>query len=685
VSTASPARWLTRLSVAAACGVITLLALTFIVGSTPDEEEFRFAILSTWLHAGGLVHGRLELWTPLLGLGVPQPFTPSFLLHPLMPLAAAMSPVDWARMLLVAHMLFGAVGMWQLSRHLRMTAVTGALCVSTFLLATPAQNYALVDFWPSHFVVWTSAPWILLLAYRLIESQGRATAGWSVAFGLGVGLVLANTNPGHAVVYVAFGAAVVLVHWRQLLARKWWIGLSVLIAVALASPGLAELLNELHHFEPGLPVANAPAPLPVAQVWSVFFSPFGAVDEHWPFARTLFFGGPFAVLCIAGCVRMTRRHAEFVLTIGICAILLFTSIVPLSVVSARFHFRDPLTLAAILLAGVTLDRLVVASGRRRLATVVIVAQLCAIVAAAWPAIAHAWSPDARNAQWLRGGSGEAQSVEQLLKLLRPNGRLAFSPAVDMAVSDRKRLAEGLGVNALAYRGVPVVNGWFKGVSTDSVWPDERMFYGRTRVPPQLVESAASLDVLGIRYVLANDDEAVAPGLRRRGTVPMEVGAPLVVYENADAWPDAFVLDAAAEQSPLPTLAGCVNNRVLCEDLTSVAARQAVGSAVARQRGDEIDVRLFSASEPTLLVVSQMFRPDWRASSEDGSLTTAPVLGGLLGVRIPPGTTTVQLRYRPTLIIAATLLAWLTLAASLGAFFVLKFSRGASLDGSPREP
>lgn len=327
-----------RLSVGLACGVVALLSTTFLVGSTPDDEEFRFAVLSAWLHVDALRHGRFEFWTATLGLGVPQPFTPNFLLHPLLPLLAVVSPVTWARVLLLAHTLLGAAGMWQLARRLRATALTSAVCVSTFLLATPAQNYVLTDFWPSHCIVWTSAPWLLLLLWRVLEADGRALRVWSVACGLCAGLVVASANPGHVIVYATVAAAVVVAHWHQVVARGRWIALATLIAAAIASPTLAQLAHERPLFAPDLESWNLPAPLPWSAGWNAFFGPIGPPNERLPFARTLFFGGPFAVLCVIGCVRFARRHTDLALVVATCTVLLFTPLLPLTFVSARFPF-----------------------------------------------------------------------------------------------------------------------------------------------------------------------------------------------------------------------------------------------------------------------------------------------------------------------------------------------------------
>ena len=662
---------MTRLSVGLACSVVMGFCLTFVIGSTPDEEEFRFALLSTWLHVDALRHGRLEFWTALLGLGVPQPFTPNFLLHPLFPLLAVLSPVTWIRVLLLAHTLLGAVGTWQLMRYLRVSAPTCALCVSTFLLATPAQNSVLTNFWPSHYVVWTSAPWLLLIAWRVLEADGRTLRIGSVTLGLSAGLVAASANPGHLIVYATVVAAVAIAHWRRIVTRGRWIALTILIAAAIASPTLVQLAREQTMFAPDLSFSTVPDPLPWSAAWNAFVSPLGPTSEVWPFTRTVFFGGPFAVLCVIGCVWFARRRADLVLVIAVCTVVLFTTLLYLPLASGRFHFRNPLTLAAIPLAGLSFERLLAARRWRPVALLALVAQLGVLCASAWPAIAGTWLPEARRAEWFRGATGAAEPVEVLLELARPSGRMVYSPMLDDAVYERAHLQEGMGVNALAYRGLPVVNGWFKGVSAGTVWPDDRLFYARVSVPQQLIESATTLDVLGIRYVLTGADEAVPEHLRRRGLVPRKDGTHFVLFENDDPWPAAFLLDEAAEQMPLEGLPGCANDRVLCTDLAPLAGRRSTDGLLISHQNGRIDVRLPPGDEPRLLVVSQMFRRDWVASTDGNRLTTVSVFGGLIGVRIPPGISSVQVRYRPVGLMLATALAWGTLVAGVAALIVLR--------------
>ena len=658
-------------------GAVALVSAAFLVGSTPDEEEFRFAVLSAWLHLGALAHGAYGFWTPLLGLGVPLPLTPNFVFHPLLPLLAVLSPVMWVRVLLLTHTVLGAVGMWRLTKTLDLSPPTRSVSVVTFLLAAPTQNYVLVDFWPSHFLVWTSAPWLLLMAWRLLDAEGRALRRRSIALGLCGGLVVANTNPGHVVVYGAVIFAVVAFNWRRIAARWRWVALAGLIAAAIASPNLVQVVREGQQFDPRLERSNdLPAPLPASAAWNTFLGPL-TPPPSWPrdgvpaFSRTLFFGGPFAILCLFGSVRFARRRPELVLTVVVSATLLFTSALSARYFSARYQFRDPLTLAAIPLAGMALDWLLGHRRWRIVGVAAVVLQCSVLTAAAWPLLARTWDDEGLDALSFRGATGDARIAGLLVKLMPGPGRLVFTAAVDREIYLRELLPEGLGVNALAYRGVPVVNGVFKGVSTAAVSPDEHMFYGRISAPNLLVESDAALDVLGVRYVLANTDETVAPGLRERARVPKLDGSRFILYENSRAWPDGFVLDLAAEQIDLAFRPRCSNSRLMCRDFEPLIGRRVERGVQVTTRDDRVDVQLSHGDQSSLLVVSQMFRPEWVATGDGHPLTTVPVFGGLIGVRLPGGITSVHLRYRPTVLMFATGLAWLAIVASLGGLVMFR--------------
>jgi len=656
--------------IALAAAAPAVLAIAFLAGSTPDEEEIRWSVLTSALHVRALAEGRFATWTSTLGFGMPQPFLPNLHMHPLVPLLGLVSPVAWVRVLYVAHSVLGAFGMWHLGRVLRLSFFVRAACVLTFLLATPTQNYALTDFWPSHYVTWTSAPWLLLMAWRLLAATGRDVRLWSVLLGVCAGLVLASTHLGHVPVYGVVVLAMVAAEWRAVLARWRWLAVAVLIALAIASPNLVQLATERAIFSADLEIVKVSEALPPSAAWDVFLRPFSSSEHTWQVdvvqrgTRTLFFGGPFAVFALLGAFLFWRNHRELVLGAAIASVLLFTPLLPL-ISLHRFHFRDPLILCALPLAGLAADHLLRQRRTRPLAVLLLAAQIALVTAAVSPFLDAMWSRDGRQAMWFRGATADAPFVDSLLSLMSSPGRLAYSPQVDEEVSQRERLPEGLGVNALAFRGVSLVNGSFKGISTDVLWPDDRLFYGRIRLPQQLIASDEGLDLLGIRYVLANPGEAIAPGLRELGSVRKSNGMPALLYENADASPGAFVVAAQPRELPvLQPYPPCIHDRFLCKDLTPLARLRRQDRFDITRRGSRIEIDIDAGTTPRVLVLVEMFRPEWTATSGRRGLETLSVGPGLLGVMLPTDVTSIRLDYRAPMFVAASVLAWSVLAVGL---------------------
>jgi hypothetical protein len=650
-----------------------LAASAFVVGTTPDEEELRFAVLSSWLHVHALAEGAYPFWTFTLGLGSPHPLVPNFLLHPLVPLLAVMSPVMWVRLLLLLHTALGVVGMWVLGRSLGLRPMTNAACVCTFLFSAPSQQYLLTDFWPSYYVVWTSAPWLLLALWRVLESDVKEVRRWSIVLGLGAGLVAANSNPAYFVVYMVPAGAILATHWRALGTRSWWLVIAALMAVAISSPNLAQLATEYQFFSTAPNISNLPDPLPYSAAWDVFLRPLSRSGRPWQLdtiehgTRTLFFGGPFAVLCLLGCLRFELTRRDLALAVVLCTVVLFSPLLPMTFVSARFLFRDPLVLCAIAMAGLAADRVLNLQRVPAAIVVLLWLQIGTVAASAWPFLEGTWQPEALQAAWFRGATGETSHVDTLVSLMPASGRLLYSPEVDHEVFEKALLREGLGVNALAYRGVRVVNAWLKAAAADSLSPSDRLFYGHIRTPPALITSDEGLDVLGIRYVLANRSELIAAGLRERGSIPKARGSDLVLYENPDAWPEAVVVDDSAASVDLPLRTGCGHDRLLCRDLAPITQLRRPGAAETKHDRGRIEVRLTPSDDSRLLLVTEMFRPDWVASSKGRRLQTTALFGALIGVRVPPGTISVRLDYRPPAALTATIAAW---SALLGGFIVL---------------
>jgi len=434
--------WASLTLVAAAC-------LVLAGGTSPDDEEFRYAVLTSWLHVRALSEGTYAFWTSLLGLGLPQPFIPNFWFHPFLPLLAVWQPSTWVRVLLLAHTVAGAVGMWRLGRMLNFGPMVRAACTFTFLLAGPGINYALRDAWPSHWIVWTSTPWLLLCVWRTLDSDGRNRWRLSVLLGLLGGLVIANANPAYAVVYAVVVVAVIAARWHSIIERWRPLSVSALIVLLISAPNAAMLLSERGLFPPGVGLQIQNRPLPPMAALDVLLRPLSnfasRIDPAYDDDRTLSFGGPFALLAIAACVRGRWNRRELVFGFAIGLALLFTPI-PIPLASQRYQFRDPVVLCAILLAGTAAERGLQDTRFRHLTGSLLLLQIVAVALIAAPFASYAWEETRSGMPWFRGATAAVAPMDTLVSTLERPGVVAFSPRVESGVMNRAYLREGLGVN-----------------------------------------------------------------------------------------------------------------------------------------------------------------------------------------------------------------------------------------------
>ncbi|WP_161656080.1 hypothetical protein [Alkalidesulfovibrio alkalitolerans] len=158
-------------------------------------------------------------------------------------------------------------------------------------------------------------------------------------------------------------------------------------------------------------------------------------------------------------------------------------------------------------------------------------------------------------------------------------------------------------------------------------------------------------------------ESESPPANAREVVqwPVEGMENIVVYENEDAWSPAWFAVPEVSAGPLPSVAGCGHDRLLCADASGLPAIK-TGDTRADFAAGGMDVRFAPASEPRLLVVTQMYRPGWRAEGlrEGGErvlLTTSETLGTLTAVEIPAGVFAVSLRYLPVTPRLLTRVSW----------------------------
>ena len=320
-------------------------------------------------------------------------------------------------------------------------------------------------------------------SYRwgLLDSTvGRDSAFWALSLAALTGLFMVNSNPTYTVTYFPVFAAVLIARWRDLYRNWHWWALAAILATIIILPTVVYLLQEMSRFVPTALRYRYPEAPALTNIFDLLVRPLSLPNEPWQeFAirrgtRIVFFGGPFVLLCLYYLSGVWRRTARLDLTLPLVVSVAILTIeaIPTPLVSARFQYRDPLILFAVLMAGSVLDDLW--RSRPRMATSVAAIQCIIIISAAWPFIGKALQPESQI--WDRRATGQTGLAQDLATLVGQD-RIILSRDVDQAYTKKELLPDGLSHNSLAYRGVSLVNGKFKGSSTETVYPSPQLAYG----------------------------------------------------------------------------------------------------------------------------------------------------------------------------------------------------------------
>ena len=659
----SGSRHSSALAVAICGAAAAWLAVGFLIGVQTDEEEYRHMIPSTMIAAEAMQRGEFAYWTSLMGLGVPQPSGQSLSLHPLTPLLGIVPLVPWVRLFYTLHLVSGAAGMWLLTRRVGASPIASAMAVATYALASPAQTYALRDFWPATWPVYTTTPFVALSILALCEaSTHRQKLRAALGLGLAAGIIGATGHQGYLIVFIPAFVAFLVPHFRAVYRHwPWWLAAAAIAAI-LVAPVVVHLATELSRSPGMLDNQFYSATLTLDSLWDVFARPFGPDPFDWRAetfrrgVRVLAFGGPAAALAIlfAVCVR-----SRIDLLLGMLVPLVPLTIPGLPIgkyFSGVFLFRDPLILFAAPSAALALDWLAERRrGGRAMAAALLTAQLVVLAAGAWPFIAY--NLEARRQPVTDVFVGERPVASWLRDLVRPSGgRLYFSAGVDDLLWNAQLIPDGLWRNSMFYRGVPVITTQVSFVSIEGLAVPDGVIRGG---PEATAGDTTLLEIAGARWVLARGDEAVSPRLVRHAAMRSHDGIELVLYELQSARGAAFV-DPSVRQLALARVTACRHDRLLCRDFSPLARHVASDHTRVDRSGGRVRVGFAPASHERLLLVGEMFREGWQVAEPGAAVE--PLLGALVGVRVPAGASEVTLRYRPRLRAALTAGAWATMAA-----------------------
>ena len=674
---------------------------------SPDNESFMSTVLSTIFQARAIRDGYYPFWTSLLGFGMPQPFSQSLYFHPILFLFALL-PTKLALILFYqSHLIFGGISMWALCLEVKITSKIAFACTLTYLLSASTLNYSLTDFWPSVFLLWTFLPFFWLTIIRLLQAKLHfSKLYYSLWVGLVAGLMFLNGHSGVTATYFVITVIFIIAFGRNMWQRLPWFILSLLIFLLLAGGRIYHFSTEYAFFAEdiyrtyiGHSVFN------LEGIWALLFKPLypGSFKEiliqnYSIGTRIVWFGGIFIVFALVGAFHH-RVENPYRKVLAITFVFSFVAIhlpseLCFRVVAWMLAFRDPLTISGILLAGIALTSLTQKKDGylHTYHTHIILLHIVFLVVGAFPFWLKNFSTAIDNSAHnqshnlllnpyettLMSSLNQSEFIKKISRFQKEEeGRLYFSKKI--LESGNISHQQDLTRNAFAFHGIRVVPGYFKGISYDKVYPDNKLMHGHIEPQASVLVNKPLLDVLGIRYILATPLESVHPELELLNTFNIyENTPPINLYINNEAWPDAVVMNDNASEIQLDRINPCENDRLLCADFSDVKSLRLESPKikVSRKHGS-IYLTKDPSSEEELIMVTEYYRDGWKAFGLESdktkkALTVLPVSEQFVGIRIPAGTTEIKLIFQPATRIVLEWVSWLGIMIAVTVLTCMSF-------------
>lgn len=717
---------------------ILLLLGPYLAGRfvLPRVEELNYSLYPLVQWARQLLAGEAPLWFAGAALGIPWPIPHTMSHTPLLAFFAVLPVFKALAALLAVHIAIQAFFTVRLCRLFGLAPVTMLVVLASVLLASPLE-YLVASDAAAVYVSWTLLPVMLYAMLRLLEPAPlRHSLRYVLLLGGAVGYGILNGHVGVFSTHVLGLALVALFQPRALLRRWPAFLLAVLLALGLGAEKLYLLLHELPAF--GRDTARLQYTYDQgfsALLWNLFLKPFvlsadpfsaagwNRLIEDNALSRTFTFGSPLAAIALlAAALRFLRGGRALAdarleralwLTLAACFLVQFVPTAWLPVfVSASWTFRDPATLLGLLLAGAWCDRWLRSSlPAARLHVLFGVHLVLLVASAALFTYGPSWRSPVRGFPTqlydeLAAPGGSSFPLQRMLRdalectdatprCSEASRRVVYDGRAAYVAHNSLAPATGLHLNVLPLHGFQEVSFLTKGLSLDVLHPSQSKPYGmvstlrfaayawRPDAFDWVLQSPALVDLLGIRVVVGADDPRYASnGLARVGVLPQDPARaqpPLALYRNPRAFPRAFFAAPEALARVRPHAACPPGAAFLtCMDVSELTAATDPWREPVRtvDTADGLALTFAPGPAPRTLLVSTLYRPEWRA--EGGELSS---FHGLMRLAIPAGASRVMLAYVPARMLAARSLTFACMALAviglLAAF--LSSLRGAAAD------
>ena len=623
---------------------------TYVIIS-PDEEGFYNSLMGAILKNRVLAEGNLPFWDSFHGIGIPFNAMSSINWHPIWLLLDKIPLSVVVSILYHSHVLIALFSMYGLGRLIGQRKPTAFVCTLSYMCSTQAITYIFGEnFWPSGMIPFTLIPLILLVLIKfLYTNKTTERLLYSLLTASCFGFFVLNCHLGMVLIFAICVAFYLFANWHRLIERWPWVLLLGCLILLIAAGRLVDLFEELRRFASN--EGFVPHYLELNFLGLVL----------WPLVkveRGLAFGAPFFLLSLMGILwpglRSVHRNAFSFAILGCYALWL----VPVNpYLPANYGASIFIIFFSVLLAGLVAEQLWAnIQGRKRWAVVAICFLQALIVLSG---AADYWHANAKKSiDYLQNKNKKALKVafnnSPLTRAIETfdkgqGGRSYFTREAEKILM--RELIFGYHYESLPLNGFRILNGRFNGIDYGDIHPNRAYMKAHIAASKKILFNKSLLDVLGIKYIFADLNEPVPFGLVRSELLPGKNDRIIVMYTNPNAWPDAVIISNELKTLQ-PSLEGGHNDKgALFYDFRPLFNMRIMEDAVTTKRDHgSIILMLEPSSKKRIVMVSEYFRPGWKAKSmsSEGVVETSvfPLYGYLLGVEVPSGAVEIQLSYFP---------------------------------------
>ncbi len=455
--------------------MIFVLIPLWIVTSI-DEEEFRYAIVSTVIHVKSLLSGIYPVWTSHLGFGMPHPLLINFNYHPVSLIFLFNTNIG-IQCIYAVHLIVGVIGVYMLSRIFvsRNISIVAAI---TFIFSSPIINYLYTDFWITTFVGWTILPWIYYTAIRIVKSNCKNESRYfSLLLSFIISFLILNSHPSQALIYVMSLLVFFLTYIDKLFGKFRYLIVSGLLTTATVAGKIYYTISEALKFTTSLTIFKEQ--FSAYDLWSIFLRPivFGSPSYIVQYnlqqgSRGLFVGGVFVTSALVTSIFFIKNSEVKRLSINFVILSSLFIIRPefvYTIVSTVNVFREPLIIIIILLSVIGLNNFSLSFYKFKFLTKYLIAlHLVLIFGSFVPYWWYLITVAKHNNDYpalLKNLIDRPAAIDKIMEFVNNDfSRIYISDKVASDCGSKKLKDLGLSANSLPFFGIRVVNGYFKGVS-----------------------------------------------------------------------------------------------------------------------------------------------------------------------------------------------------------------------------